>query len=40
MKFGLCYVDYETKKRYLRPSALILREIISQEITKEFELMI
>ncbi|HLI46672.1 MAG TPA: beta-galactosidase BgaS [Geobacterales bacterium] len=27
MRFGLCYVDYETKKRYLRPSALIFKGI-------------
>lgn len=38
MRFGLCYVDYETKKRYLRPSALVLRELINQDITKEFDL--
>lgn len=27
MKFGLNYVDLNTKKRYLRPSALVFREI-------------
>ncbi len=30
MRFGLAYVDYESKKRYLRPSALVFREIATQ----------
>ncbi len=40
MRFGLCYVDYETKKRYLRPSALVFREIAtSKSIPEDFEYM-
>lgn len=36
MRFGLCHVDYEIKKRYLRPSALLFREIIKyHEIDEE-----
>ncbi len=36
MKFGLCYVDLNTKKRYFRPSALLFREIAkSKEIIDE-----
>ncbi len=36
MKFGLIYVDLETKKRYLRPSALVFREIAkAKEIPEE-----
>nr|3APG_A Chain A, Beta-glucosidase [Pyrococcus furiosus]3APG_B Chain B, Beta-glucosidase [Pyrococcus furiosus]3APG_C Chain C, Beta-glucosidase [Pyrococcus furiosus]3APG_D Chain D, Beta-glucosidase [Pyrococcus furiosus] len=36
MRFGLVYVDFETKKRYLRPSALVFREIATQkEIPEE-----
>lgn len=27
MRFGLAHVDYRTKRRYLRPSALVFREI-------------
>jgi beta-galactosidase len=27
MKFGVAKVDFETKKRYLWPSALVFREI-------------
>jgi beta-galactosidase len=30
MRFGLAYVDYASKKRYLRPSALVFREIATQ----------
>jgi len=37
MRFGLVHVDFETKKRYLRPSALLFREIASRkEIPDEF----
>ncbi|ADM27756.1 glycoside hydrolase family 1 [Ignisphaera aggregans DSM 17230] len=37
MRFGLVHVDFETKKRYLRPSALLFREIASsKEIPDEF----
>jgi beta-galactosidase len=33
MRFGVAKVDFETKKRYLRPSALVFREIVrSSEI--------
>ncbi len=36
MKFGLNYVDLETKKRYLRPSALVFREVAkNKEIVDE-----
>ena len=36
MRFGLAYVDYNTKKRYLRPSALVFREIAkNKEIPEE-----
>ncbi len=35
-RFGLVYVDYQTKKRYLRPSALVFRDIASwREIDEE-----
>ncbi|ASJ00648.1 beta-galactosidase BgaS [Thermococcus gorgonarius] len=38
MRFGLVYVDMETKKRYLRPSALVFREIATRkEIPEELE---
>ncbi|MEM3926424.1 MAG: beta-galactosidase BgaS [Desulfurococcaceae archaeon] len=38
MRFGLVYVDYQTKKRYLRPSAFVFREIASRkEIPNELE---
>ncbi len=38
MRFGLVYVDYETKKRYLRPSALVFREIaINKAIPEELQ---
>ncbi|MEM0246479.1 MAG: beta-galactosidase BgaS [Desulfurococcaceae archaeon] len=36
MKFGLVKVDFETKKRYLRPSALLYREVAkTKEIPEE-----
>ncbi|ACS89400.1 Beta-glucosidase [Thermococcus sibiricus MM 739] len=36
MRFGLLHVDFETKKRYLRPSALVFREIAThKEIPEE-----
>ena len=36
MRFGLVHVDFETKKRYLRPSALVFREIATRkEIPEE-----
>ncbi len=35
MKFGLCQVDLKTKKRYLRPSALIFREIATRKSIPE-----
>uniref|UniRef100_A0A7C2FNM8 Glycoside hydrolase family 1 protein n=1 Tax=Thermosphaera aggregans TaxID=54254 RepID=A0A7C2FNM8_9CREN len=36
MRFGLVKVDFETKKRYLRPSALVFREISTlREIPEE-----
>lgn len=31
MRFGLYHLDYATKKRYTRPSALVLREIATQK---------
>ncbi|RLG79985.1 MAG: glycoside hydrolase family 1 protein [Thermoprotei archaeon] len=35
-RFGLVIVDFNTKKRYIRPSALVFREIaLSQEIPEE-----
>jgi beta-galactosidase len=38
MKFGLVYVDLETKRRYLRPSALVFREIArNKEIPDSME---
>lgn len=38
MRFGLVMVDFETKKRYLRPSALVFREIATRkEIPEELE---
>lgn len=41
MRFGLVKVDYETKKRYLRPSALVFREIATQKaIPEELEHLI
>jgi beta-glucosidase/6-phospho-beta-glucosidase/beta-galactosidase len=37
-KFGLIKVDYKTKKRYLRPSALIMKEITKHNgIPEELE---
>ncbi len=37
-KFGLVMVDYNTKKRYLRPSALVFREIAkNNEIPEQLE---
>ncbi len=40
MGVGLCYVDYSTKKRYLRPSALVFREITaSRSIPEALEYM-
>ncbi|MEM4489630.1 MAG: beta-galactosidase BgaS [Desulfurococcaceae archaeon] len=36
MKFGLLKVDYESKKRYIRPSALVYREIaLNNELPDE-----
>jgi len=35
MRFGLVHVDFETKKRYLRPSALVFREIATQKAIPE-----
>lgn len=38
MRFGLVHVDFKTKKRYLRPSALVYREIaMSSGIPEELE---
>lgn len=40
MRFGLVKVDFETKKRYLRPSALVFREISTlREIPEELIFM-
>lgn len=36
MKFGLVQVDYNTKKRYLRPSALVFREIARNKEIPEY----
>jgi len=37
MRFGLFHIDYETKRRYLRPSALIYKEIAEhREFPLEF----
>jgi len=38
MRFGLAYVDYRSKRRYLRPSALVFREIArAKEIPDHLE---
>ena len=31
MMFSLVYVGYSTRRRYLRPSALVMREIAGQK---------
>jgi Beta-glucosidase/6-phospho-beta-glucosidase/beta-galactosidase len=36
MRFGLVYVDYSTKRRYLRPSALVIREIARQKAIPDY----
>jgi len=36
MRFGLVYVDYSTKRRYLRPSALVMREIARQKAIPDY----
>ena len=35
MRFGLAFVNYKTKKRYLRPSALVFREIVKARAVPE-----
>lgn len=38
MRFGLIHIDYKTKKRYFRPSALIFRDLVKHnEIDKFIE---
>lgn len=36
LRFGLVYVDYLTKRRYLRPSSLVFREIIQSNGIPEY----
>jgi len=36
MRFGLIHINYETKKRYIRPSALIFRDLIKNREIDEF----
>ncbi|MGB9728785.1 MAG: beta-galactosidase BgaS [Thermoprotei archaeon] len=36
MRFGLVHVDYKTKKRYIRPSALIFRDLVKYREISEF----
>ncbi len=41
MRFGLIHVDYETKKRYIRPSTLVFKEILeTHEIPEKFHNLI
>ncbi len=41
MRFGLIHVDYKTKKRYIRPSTLVFKEIVEKhEIPEKYQHMI